>query len=100
MNLSEFKQYRPGTVTPGPCPRVAEIARITAQEGAVLLRNENGTLPLEGATVSVFGRTAVNTYKSGTGSGGMVNVDYCVSILDGLREKKINPGQRVPCRRI
>lgn len=88
MNHSEFQQYRPGTVAPGPCPRVAEIARIIAQEGAVLLRNENGTLPLEDMTVSVFGRTAVNTYKSGTGSGGMVNVDYCVSILDGLREKK------------
>lgn len=88
MNQNPFAQYKPGCVPAGPVPRVAELALEAAAEGAVLLRNENHALPLQDVTVSVFGRTAVNTYKSGTGSGGMVNVDYSVSILDGLREKK------------
>ncbi len=61
-------------------------ARQAAAEGCVLLRNERHALPLcKGETVSVFGRIQFDYYKSGTGSGGMVNVPYVHSILDGLR---------------
>lgn len=69
-------------------PYLPALARQAACEGAVLLRNRDRTLPLAGKTVSLFGRTAVDYVKSGTGSGGLVNVDYAVNILDGLREKK------------
>lgn len=63
-----------------------EKARQAAAEGCVLLRNENGTLPARnGETVAVFGRIQLDYYKSGTGSGGMVNVPYVHSILDGLQ---------------
>ncbi len=62
-------------------------ARLAAAEGQVLVRNENQTLPIrEGSTVSVFGRIQSFYYKSGTGSGGMVNVNRVISILDALRE--------------
>ena len=43
-------------------------------EGAVLLKNEDQTLPVKPyETVSVFGRIQINYFKSGTGSGGLVN---------------------------
>lgn len=64
----------------------AEFARVVAAEGAVLLKNENQTLPIKlNERVAVFGRIQSSYYKSGTGSGGLVNVDYTVNILDGLR---------------
>ncbi len=67
--------------------KYSALARQTVAEGCVLLRNENDTLPLlSGDTVAVFGRIQLDYYKSGTGSGGMVNVPYVRSILDGLRE--------------
>lgn len=64
-----------------------ETARRTASEGQVLLKNENKVLPLpQGAKVAVFGRIQTHYYKSGTGSGGMVNVDKVTGILDALLE--------------
>ncbi len=62
-------------------------ARSAVAEGQVLLRNEGKVLPIpEGTHLAVFGRMQLNYYKSGTGSGGMVNVDRVVSILDALLE--------------
>ena len=71
---------------------LAQKAREAAAEGAVLLKNDNHVLPLrEGSTVAVFGRIQTDYYKSGTGSGGSVNVEYVVNILDGLRQNpKVN----------
>ncbi|WP_114571940.1 glycoside hydrolase family 3 protein [Exiguobacterium flavidum] len=64
-----------------------ELARTAVAEGAVLLKNDKETLPIApGATVAVFGRSQFNYYKSGTGSGGMVNVSYVTSPLDALKE--------------
>ncbi|MCR5528314.1 MAG: glycoside hydrolase family 3 C-terminal domain-containing protein [Saccharofermentans sp.] len=58
-----------------------------AKEGAVLIRNEGGALPLvKGSNIAVFGRMQSNYYKSGTGSGGMVNVDHVVDIFEALSE--------------
>ncbi|CAM4220221.1 glycoside hydrolase family 3 C-terminal domain-containing protein [Paenibacillus typhae] len=72
-----------------PLEGFAEFSRIVAAEGAVLLRNEGNVLPLrENETASVFGRTQVNYYRSGTGSGGSVNVAYTTNLLDGLRSKE------------
>ena len=64
-----------------------DTARRTVAEGQVLLKNDNSVLPLPvGAKVAVFGRIQTNYYKSGTGSGGMVNVDKVTGILDALLE--------------
>lgn len=63
----------------------AAKAREAVAEGIVLLRNENGVLPLAAGTrVAVFGRSQFNYYKSGTGSGGLVNTAYVTGILDAL----------------
>lgn len=65
----------------------SDAARRVVAEGCVLLKNDKHALPLKkGCRVSVFGRIQNHYYKSGTGSGGMVNVSKVISIPDGLRE--------------
>ncbi|GIO40012.1 beta-glucosidase [Paenibacillus antibioticophila] len=71
-----------------PLEGFAEFSRTVAAEGAVLLKNDLQALPLlPQDTVSVFGRTQINYYRSGTGSGGSVNVTHTTNLLDGLRGK-------------
>ena len=61
-------------------------SRKAVAEGIVLLEN-NGALPLKkNENLAVFGRIQEHYYKSGTGSGGMVNVDKVYNITDGLVE--------------
>ena len=76
------------SVTPG----MPELLRKVAAEGAVLL--ENGVLPFApGTRLAVFGRTQINWFFSGYGSGGDVNAPYQVNLLDALRsckELKVN----------
>ena len=72
-----------------PLEGFAEFCRVAAAEGAVLLRNERQVLPLKkGECVSVFGRTQIDFYRSGTGSGGSVNVPYTTNLLEGLRNNE------------
>ena len=69
--------------------RYAALARQATAEGCVLLENEGQALPLrEGERVAVFGRMAFHYYKSGLGSGGLVNTRYVVGILDALKDCK------------
>ena len=69
--------------------RYAVLARQATAEGCVLLENEGQALPLrEGERVAVFGRMAFHYYKSGLGSGGLVNTRYVVGILDALKACK------------
>ena len=64
-------------------------AREAVAEGCVLLRNENQALPLEeGCRIAVFGRAQMNYFKSGMGSGGMVNVRYIKGVWEALAEEK------------
>lgn len=63
-----------------------DTARQAVAEGCVLLEN-NGVLPLKkDSCVSIFGRIQTHYYKSGTGSGGMVNVSHVTGIPEGLKE--------------
>ncbi len=65
-----------------------DTARQVAAEGCVLLKNEGNVLPLAPQSkVAVFGRIQRHYYKSGTGSGGMVNVSKVTGILDALLEE-------------
>ncbi len=62
----------------------------TVAEGIVMLENNNNALPLRpDETIAIFGRSQLHYYKSGTGSGGMVNVSKVTSILDGLLESGV-----------
>lgn len=67
-----------------------ETAASAAAEGIVMLKNDNGALPLsKDEVVSVFGRIQLHYYKSGTGSGGMVNVSKVTGIVDGFLESGV-----------
>ena len=69
--------------------RYRALARQVAAESCVLLKNDDQTLPIpKGTRVSVFGRIALHYYKSGTGSGGLVNVSHVIGILDALRDSE------------
>lgn len=65
----------------------AAAARAVAAEGIVMLRNEGQVLPLgKGEKIALFGRGQFNYYKSGTGSGGLVNTSYVTGIREALKE--------------
>lgn len=69
--------------------KYAAVARQAAAEGIVLLRNENHALPLrEKDKIAIFGRSQFHYYKSGTGSGGAVNVDYVVGIYEAMEASR------------
>jgi len=64
-----------------------KLAEQAVAEGIVLLKNDNHVLPLQkNSKIAVFGRIQSHYYKSGTGSGGMVNVSKVTGILDALLE--------------
>lgn len=73
-----------------------ETAAKMVSEGVVMLKNENNALPLDtNKEVAVFGRIQFHYYKSGTGSGGMVNVSKVVNILDGLMDNGIKVNEKL-----
>ena len=66
----------------------AGYARKAQAEGAVLLENRNNALPLApGSRVALFGRSQFCYYKSGTGSGGMVNTEYVTGIREAILQR-------------
>ncbi|MGN0469073.1 MAG: glycoside hydrolase family 3 protein [Acutalibacteraceae bacterium] len=65
---------------------MSRLCRQLGAEGIVMLKNENGCLPLtKDRVVSVFGRVQKDYFYVGYGSGGDVNAPYKVSLIDGLR---------------
>ena len=65
--------------------KYCETSARAIAEGIVMLKND-GVLPLcKNSEVALFGRIQFHYYKSGTGSGGMVNVSHVTSIPEGLR---------------
>ena len=69
---------------------IAAQARAMAADGIVLLKNEDKTLPITGQTrVAVFGRSAVNYFTVGYGSGGDVVSPYRRNLMEGLLERGV-----------
>jgi beta-glucosidase len=68
-----------------------KVSQQAAIEGIVLLKNKDNVLPIKDTeTVSLFGRCQIDYFKSGTGSGGAVNVSYSVNALEGIRNEQIH----------
>lgn len=79
----EVLNYQMPEYTPHPCPKNMDDSRKIAQEGIVLLRNENHTLPLSDKKVALYGSGAVDTVFCGTGSG-YVSAERKITVMQGL----------------
>ncbi|WP_409420088.1 glycoside hydrolase family 3 C-terminal domain-containing protein [Pseudaeromonas sp. ZJS20] len=65
----------------------AEISKQAAEEGMVLLKNSDSTLPIDTSkTIASFGVGQINTLKGGTGSGD-VHSAYVTTIAEGLAKQ-------------
>ena len=85
--LNNYKGYDLGNLPKDSIKELEEYSYLSAMEGSVLLENRDNVLPLKkGERVSVFGRIQREYYKSGTGSGGLVNVKYVTNIVDELKK--------------
>ena len=74
-----------GTISEKTSDAATELCEQIADEGIVLLKNENKTLPLsEGTKLNVFGWASTNPVYGGTGSGGLSDAYPTVSLLEGL----------------
>ena len=71
--------------------KAAGLAKVreVENEGAVLLKNDNGALPLKDKDVSLFGATAVSPVFGGTGSGA-VSSENAPTYLQVLSEAGFN----------
>lgn len=70
-----------------------EMTLVTAHEGAVLLKNDGGLLPLKGSAINVFGDAYYRFYNM-SGGAGCINPRYSIGFTEGLVKYgnfKLNP---------
>lgn len=70
------------------------IAEEIANEGIVLLKNENNSLPLADSEINVFGSTAFN-FKYGGGGSGASDQTRAVNLFDALENAGIEYNQEL-----
>lgn len=69
------------------CNEHRQLSRMAADEGIVLLKNDNALLPFKkGTKIAVFGKSQIDYVKGGGGSGD-VTVSYVRNIYQGLKMK-------------
>lgn len=74
-----------GTISEETSAEATELVEEIAEEGIVLLKNEENILPMEGTTeLNVFGWASTNPCYGGTGSGSLSDAYETVSLLQGL----------------
>ncbi|MCT2346809.1 glycoside hydrolase family 3 C-terminal domain-containing protein [Niallia taxi] len=75
--------------------KVADIvSEEIANEGIVLLKNENNSLPLTDKKINVFGSTAFS-FKYGGGGSGAADQTRAVNLFDALKNAGINYNQKL-----
>ena len=88
LKSPEFKKYKYSSAP--NLKKNAQVSRMAAAQGMVLLKNDDKTLPLKAKKVALFSNASYDLYAGGTGSG-FVNVAYTISLPQGLT----NGGYRV-----
>ena len=74
-----------GTISEETSNEATELARQIAEEGIVLLKNEENVLPMsDSKNLNVFGWASTNPCYGGTGSGSLSDAYETVSLLQGL----------------
>src|SRR5690554_8145530 len=68
-----------------PLKALSNFTRKVGGETVLLLKNDHHALPISHKRIVVFGRIQSHYYKSGTGSGGLVNVDKVLSIIESFK---------------
>ncbi len=79
-----------GTITAETSASAEELGQTIAEEGFVLLKNDNNTLPFADKNVNVFGWASAYPVYGGTGSGSLNNSAPTVSLLEGLQNAGFN----------
>lgn len=75
-----------GTISVETTEEAKTLAEAIADEGIVLLNNDDNLLPLSGnRNLNVFGWAATNPCYGGTGSGALSDAYPTVSLLEGLK---------------
>ena len=73
------------------CTSHLALARQAGREGIVLLKNENGLLPVKkGTRLALFGKGVFDYVKGGGGSGD-VTVSHVYHLYDGLSKREDAP---------
>ncbi len=76
-----------GTITEETSEESKELVQKIAEEGIVLLKNDEQLLPLaENSNLNVFGWASTNPCYGGTGSGSLSDAYPTVSLLQGLED--------------
>ena len=74
-----------GVLTEESITTAEKLAQEIAEEGIVLLKNENRALPLsDNKNLNVFGWASTNPCYGGTGSGALNDNYHIVNLLEGL----------------
>ncbi|WP_033153795.1 glycoside hydrolase family 3 protein [Pseudobutyrivibrio ruminis] len=83
-----------GTISDEAIEEAKALATEIAEEGIVLLKNDDAALPLaEGTKVNVFGWSSTNPIYGGTGSGALSDAYPTVDFLTGLTDAGIEYNQ-------
>ncbi|MDD3361211.1 MAG: glycoside hydrolase family 3 N-terminal domain-containing protein [Hespellia sp.] len=76
-----------GTISDETSAEATDLVEATAEEGIVLLKNEEGSLPLEATSnLNVFGWASTNPCYGGTGSGSLSDAYETVTLLQGIED--------------
>ena len=85
-----------GTVSEETAEEAKEVAQRVAEEGFVLLKNDNGALPLQTSTkLNLFGWAASSPVYGGSGSGGINDLYEIVSLQKGIEDAGFEVNQEL-----
>ncbi|MBU5593731.1 glycoside hydrolase family 3 C-terminal domain-containing protein [Amphibacillus sp. MSJ-3] len=74
-----------GTISEASSERAEQLGERIAEEGIVLLENDQDLLPLaNGSQINVFGWASTNPIYGGTGSGSLSDTHHTISLIEGL----------------